>query len=359
MAHRSNHPIFSDFMESGGKLWYTREKPTQGDIAMCTAVTYKPKDHYFGRNLDLEFSYLETVTVTPRRFVFDFRKMGKLQNHYAMIGMAYISGSYPLYYDATNEKGLSMAGLNFPGNADYKPFCPGLDNVTPFELIPWLLGQCATVSEAEVLLGRMNLLNESFSPELPLSPLHWIISDRERSITLESVKDGLHIYENPVGVLTNNPPFGFHMLNLSRYMGLSCTDPADTFAGAGGVKLERFSRGMGALGLPGDASSPSRFVRAAFVKLNSVSGESEAESVSQFFHILRSVEMQRGCVRLDSGLNDITIYSSCCNTDRGIYYYTTYDSSTIRAVDMHREDLDGSELRTFPLIRDTVIQFQN
>ena len=181
---------------------------------MCTAISFSGKDNYFGRNLDLEYSYMETVTVTPRNFVFDFRKMGKLETHYAMIGMAYVAGGYPLYYDATNEKGLSIAGLNFPDHADYKPECPGRDNVAPFELIPWILGQCATVAEAEKLLERINLMNENFSPELPLSPLHWILSDRERSITLESVKEGIRIYDNPVGVLTNNPPVDYHLYNL-------------------------------------------------------------------------------------------------------------------------------------------------
>ena len=324
---------------------------------MCTAVTYKTKDHYFGRNLDLEYSYMETVTVTPRNYPFAFRKMRRMETHYAMIGMAYVADGYPLYYDATNEKGLSMAGLNFPENADYKPFQDGKDNVSPFELIPWILGRCATVAEARVLLQRINLLNEHFSPELPLSPLHWILSDRECSITLESVKSGIKIYDNPVGVLTNNPTFDYHMYNLSNFMGLSIADPVNSFAP--GLVLEPYSRGMGALGLPGDTSSASRFVKAAFVKLNSASGESEAESVSQFFHILKSVEMQRGCVLLRNGKLDLTIYSSCCNTDRGIYYYTTYDNSSITAVDMHRENLDGRELRSYPLQKNQVITFQN
>lgn len=327
---------------------------------MCTAVTYKTKDHYFGRNLDLEYSYKETVTVTPRNYVLNFRKMGKIESHYAMIGMAYIADGYPLYYDATNEKGLSAAGLNFPENADYKEYCDGKDNVAPFELIPWILSRCATVSDAEKLIGRINLLNENFSDELPLSHLHWIISDKERSVTLEPIKSGIKIYENPVGVLTNNPTFDYHLFNLNNYMSLTKGDPQNTFAGQGGdISLKTYSRGMGAIGLPGDASSMSRFVRAAFVKMNSFSADSEAESVSQFFHILKSVEMQRGCVLLNSGLYEITLYSSCCNTDRGIYYYTTYDNSRINAVDMHRENLQGCELIAYPLKKSQDIAYQN
>jgi len=327
---------------------------------MCTAITYKTKDHYFGRNLDLEFSYKETVTITPRNYVFPFRKMEKMESHFAMIGMAYIAENYPLYYDAINEKGLCAAGLHFPENADYKPYCEGKDNVTPFELIPFILGQCSSVAEAEILLKRINLLNENFSDALPLSPLHWIISDRERSITVESVKEGIKIYDNPVGVLTNNPTFDYHMFHLNDYMRLTNGEPENTFAGENSsLALKTYSRGMGALGLPGDASSMSRFVRAVFVKLNSVSGNTEAESVSQFFHILKAVEMQRGCVQASRGLYDITVYSCCCNTDRGIYYYSTYDNSRILAVDMHKEDLQGTTLAAYPLEKEQKIEYQN
>lgn len=324
---------------------------------MCTAVTYKTKDHYFGRNLDLECSLNEAVTITPRNCVLSFRSMGTIPRHYAMIGMGCSADGFPLYYDATNEKGLSIAGLNFPGNADYKPFSADRDNIASFELIPWILGQCASVSEAENLLSRLNLWDEPFHPRLPASPLHWIIADKERSITVESVKEGLKLYENPVGILTNNPTFDQQLCNLSQYMHLSGNDPVNTFAP--GLELKQYSRGMGAVGLPGDASSMSRFVRAAFVKLNSVSEASELESVSQFFHILRSVEMQRGCVRLAPEVYDITIYSSCCNTDRGIYYYTTYDNCRIHAVDLHRENLEEKELVIYPLNRDLAFLYQN
>ncbi|MGN0627959.1 MAG: choloylglycine hydrolase [Oscillospiraceae bacterium] len=324
---------------------------------MCTAATYKTKDHYFGRNLDLEYSYNESVTVTPRNFVLNFKKVPALEKHYAMIGMAAVMNSYPLYYEATNEKGLSMAGLNFPGNADYKPEAEGKDNVTPFEFIPWILGQCADVSEARVLLERINLVDICFSPELPLATLHWIISDREESITVESVKDGLKVYDNPVGILTNNPTFDYHMTNLCNYMSLSSEAPVNSFSDK--VKLETYSRGMGAMGLPGDLSSASRFVKAAFTKLNSLSGDSESASISQFFHILGSVAQQRGCVHMGEGKYEITIYSSCCNTDKGIYYYTTYENSQITGIDMHHENLDSALLISYPIITGQQIKMMN
>lgn len=326
---------------------------------MCTAVSVKHKDHYFGRNLDLEYSYDEMVTITPRNYFFKFRKMGKMKAHFAMIGMAYVVDDYPLYYDATNEKGLSIAALNFPQNADYKQFSEGKDNITPFELIPWILGQCVTVGEAEKRLMRINLLNENFSNELPLSPLHWIISDNERSITLESVKSGIKVYDNPVGVLTNNPTFDYQLFNLNNYMSLTNDVPHNTFDKNNDLKLEQYSRGMGAMGLPGDFSSMSRFVKATFVKMNSVSDENENEGVSQFFHILQSVAMPRGCVKVSDDNYAITIYSSCCNTDRGIYYYTTYSNNRINAVDMHKENLNGNALIAYPLKKDQSINYQN
>lgn len=323
---------------------------------MCTAISYKTKDHYFGRNLDLEYSYQETVTVTPRRFPFAFRHKGEIREHYALIGMATVAGGYPLYYDATNEKGLSMAGLNFPGNADYKDLAEGKDNVATFEFIPWILCQCESVDQARTLLGRMELVKTAFAPEFPASPLHWIIADRERSIVVESVKEGLKVYDDPVGVLTNNPTFDYHLLHLADYMNLTREEPVSRFCE--GMELAPYSRGMGGMGLPGDLSSASRFVKAAFTKMNSLAGETESESISQFFHILGSVAQQRGCVRVGKGF-EITIYSSCCNTDKGIYYYTTYENSQITGVDMHKEDLDGAALASYPLIQGQQILMQN
>ena len=324
---------------------------------MCTAATYTAKDHYFGRNLDLEFSYNETVTVTPRNYPFQFRKVKALESHYAMIGMAFVVDNYPLYYDATNEKGLSMAGLNFPENADYKQETEGKDNVTPFEFIPWILGQCSTIEEVKELLGRINLININFSEKLPLSPLHWMISDRNESITVESVKEGLKIYDNPVGILTNNPTFDIQMFNLNNYVNVTREVPENRFSNA--IALDIYSRGMGGIGIPGDLSSSSRFVKAVFTKLNSVSGTSESESISQFFHILGSVNQERGCVRLAEDTYEITIYSSCCNIDKGVYYYKTYENSQITGVDMHNENLDNQSLVSYPLIKEQQIKIQN
>lgn len=323
---------------------------------MCTAITYRTADHYFGRTLDLEYTYNECITVTPRNFVFSFRKAGVIQSHFAIIGMATVADGYPLYYEASNEYGLAMAGLNFPANARYFPEEDGKDNISPFELIPWILSQCKTICEARTLLEHINLCSIPFSESFPLSPLHWIIADRDGAITVESVSDGLRIYENPIGVLTNNPTFDYHMTHLTDFINVTAAPPENRF---GNVSLQPYSRGIGGIGLPGDLSSASRFVRAAFTKLNSVSGDSENESISQFFHILGAVAQQRGCVRMPDGSYEITVYTSCINTDKGIYYYTTYENNCISAIDLHKCNLDECKLICYPLMKEQHIVSQN
>ena len=324
---------------------------------MCTAVTYKTKDFYFGRTLDYEFSYGDEVVITPRNYPFHFREKGDLNEHYAIIGMAYVIEDYPLYYDAMNEKGLAIAGLNFVGNAYYNEKIDGKDNIAQFELIPWLLCQCSTVKEAKKLITQLNMVKEQFNENLPVAQLHWLISDSKETITLEIVKEGIKIYENHIGVLTNNPPFDMQMFELNKYMQLSNKPPKNNLAKE--LNLKQYSRGMGAIGLPGDLTSQSRFVRVAFTKMNSISGEGEKESVSQFFHILNSVDQQRGCCELEDGKYEITIYTSCCNTNKGIYYYTTYDNHQITAIDMYKANLDGNKIITYPLIKDEQIKMQN
>jgi len=323
---------------------------------MCTASNYITDNHYFGRNFDYEISYNERVTVTPRNYELKFRKIDDMKTHYAMIGIAAGIDEYPLYYDACNEKGLAIAGLNFAGNAVYREFEEDMINITPFELIPYLLGTCSSVSEARDALGKINLVNINFADELPLSPLHWMISDEVEAIVVEPLADGLKVYDNPVGVLTNNPPFDKQLFYLNNYRGLSNKNPENTF----GIDLDEYSRGMGAIGLPGDLSSASRFAKVAFTRANSYSDNDEASSVSQFFHILGSVEQQNGCTFIDDpDLYEYTIYTSCYNTNRAILYYRTYHNSQITAVDLNRENLDSSDLINYLLINEEQFNFIN
>ena len=314
---------------------------------MCTCMTYQGQDFYFGRNLDLECGFGEKVVITPRNYRFHFTNGEKREHHFAMIGMAFVMDHYPLYAEAVNEKGLGMAGLYFPGNAVYRQPQEGRINLAVYELIPYLLTVCACVKEAKELLEKINLTTQPFREDVPSAQLHFMISDASGSLTVEPERDGLKVYQNDPGVLTNNPPFPWHTVNLANYLHLTAGAPENQFAKA--LDLKAFGQGMGAVGLPGDASSPSRFVRAVFLKYNAGGTEEEMESVTQFFHILEQVSMVKGAVRTPEGKSDQTIYSCCVNADRGIYYYRTYENHQISAVAMHHEDLEQEELIFYEL----------
>lgn len=312
---------------------------------MCTALTYKTKNHYFGRNLDLERGYDEAVVITPRNFNLRFRHTTPKKSHFALIGTAAVVDGYPLYFEASNESGVSMAGLNFPKNAHYCGCVDNKINIASFELIPYILGTADSVDMAGKTLSEINIVNTNFGENLPTSPLHWIISDNEKSIVLECTTDGMALYNNPFGVLTNNPRFDYHLTNINNYMGL--------FEGAAENKLwpqnplDNYSLGLGALGLPGDFSSASRFVKTVFLKQKSICDGSDKESVNQFFHILDAVAMPKGCVMTPSGEYEYTRYSCCINTDTKVFYYKTYDNITVRKVDMLSVNLDSDNLYVY------------
>ena len=322
---------------------------------MCTAISYRSNRFYFGRTLDHDESYQEEVVVIPRHFPILY--LNTPTDHYSIIAMAHITNGYPLLYDGVNERGLAMAGLNFVSYSHYSFPRDDVRNVPAYALISCILGECSCVSEAKSLLTTICITNENYSEKLPSPHLHWIIADKNESITVESCVDGLHIHDNPLGVLTNNPPFEQQLLNLSNYMMLNEKPPVNNFPGA--PNLPVYSNGMGAIGLPGDFSSQSRFVRAAFFCGSSSREATESGCVTQFFHILGGVAQINGCCQLSNGKYEKTVYSSCCNCEEGIYYYTSYNNRQITAVHMHHCDLESNVLFRYPLILKQQIQNQN
>ena len=310
---------------------------------MCTAIRLKGQNTYFGRNLDLNASFGEQVVLTPRNYPFSFTDGERSDSHYAILGMATIAKGYPLYADAFNEKGLAMAGLNYPGNARYFERVEGRSNVSPFELIPYLLTKFSSVDEVRPFLEHLNLVDVPFAPQIPLAPLHWIIADKERSIVLESNSDGLRVYDDPYDVLTNNPSFPFHRENIKRYRMLSNQEGEGRLAE--GIDLKPFSVGFGSMFLPGDYTSPSRFVKACYLVHHAVfDEESDAEARRAFFRILDSVSFPKGSVLNPDGSFETTIYSSCMNLDRKTYCYKTESNASLTMVQMEDNPLDGREL---------------
>lgn len=308
---------------------------------MCTSVAMNIGDFYFGRNMDLEGSFGECVVMAPRHFPFPFRKMPEENCHYAMIGMAAVSSGYPLFADAMNEKGLCMAGLNFPGNAAYQQEEDKTQyGVTPFELIPWVLGTCATVGQAERLLSKTRLIAIPFSESVPLTPLHWHLADRERSIVIEPMADGLRLYENPTGALTNNPPFPYHLANLARYAHLNVSTPCGEWTADEGA----VSMGMGGVGLPGDYSSASRFVKVSFLKKHALSFGTKEEAIDTVFRILSAVAPPKGSVIGPNGLAHYTTYTGCMDTAKRFYYCQRQGALGTKRFEMCHEELEGDKL---------------
>lgn len=347
---------------------------------MCTSIAMKTNDFYFGRNMDLEFELNGSVVITPRNFPLVFRKTNPLKHHYAMLGMAVLSEGFPLYAEAVNEKGLCIAGLNFPDNAWYSPEeDPDKVNISPFELVHWILGNCSCINDVRQLVKNTHLVSIPFNEHLPLSPLHWHIADQGSSVVLENTRNGLSLFDNPVGVLTNNPGFEFQITNLCQFLNLTTNCPENCFSEKAQVKP--FGNGLGCIGLPGDFSPASRFVKAGFLTLNSICPADEQGSVAQFFHLLDSVAMPRGSVIVSSStyegaapkanqqagigqntqknMYEITTYSCCINASRGLYYYKTYSNNQLSAIDMNRENLNSCNLKIYPLIRCQQVAWQN
>lgn len=325
---------------------------------MCTSINYSPKDHYFGRNLDYEVSYGQKIVITPRNYQFNYRNLPAEKNHYAMIGVSVVAENYPLYCDAINEKGLGVAGLNFVGPCKYFPVDDSKKNIASFELIPYLLGNCQTISDVKKKMADANISDESFNPNLPASELHWLIADQSgKSIVLESTASGIHIYDDPVNVLTNNPVFPAQIQKLADFAAISPAQPKNSIVPD--VDLEMYSRGMGTRHLPGGMDSSSRFVKVAFTLAHAPKSDDETESVTNFFHILHSVEQAKGLDEIETGKFEYTMYSDCMNLDKGILYFTTYDNNQISAVNMNREDLNRSDLITYDLFKKQAINFEN
>lgn len=306
---------------------------------MCTAIF---DDGLFGRTLDLECSYGENVVITPRGYKFKYL-YEKDTGENSIIGVAHIENGVPLYYDGMNEMGLCMAGLNFPKYAVYLPHCEGKINIASFELIPYILKSCDTVSDAISVLKNINITNDFFSPTLSATPLHWMIADKSSAIVVESGANGLKIHKNPYGVMTNSPDFSYHKANLCNYMGISGETPENRICN---VDLEIYSRGLGGFGLPGDFSSASRFIRGVFLKNHTVKDDNK---INRMLHIMGNVSVPKGCVITDTGEAVYTVYTSIMDIKNCEYNFATYEGRQIKKISLFDYDLDSNDICKFTM----------
>lgn len=328
---------------------------------MCTGLTLKTNDgyHLFGRNMDLEYTFGQSIVLVPRNFKYEDKINNQTKNtKYAVLGMASLNGNHPLFAEALNEKGLACAGLNFPAASWSKEAIEGMDNVAPYDLILWITSSFETLDELRPHLDKLNLVGKAYDEKTPLPTLHWIVTDTSgKSLVIEKTKDGLKIFDNPVGVMTNAPSFDWHLKNLTQYTGLTTSRP-DTRKWSD-LELVTLGNGSGAFGLPGDSSSQSRFVKTAFLKSHVTIGDYENAGVIEFFNILSNVAMISGTVIDPHGRNEITQYTSCMCQEKGIYYYRTYKNSQINVIDMNKEDLSSDKLKVYTYNDEPSFNYEN
>lgn len=329
---------------------------------MCTALTMKSKDglHFFGRNMDIEYSFNQAPHLIPRNFKYiNVIDNKEYQTKYAILGMGMSMDNHPMLAEGFNEKGLGCSGLNFPGYAHYEQEAvEGKINMGSFDFMFYILANFETVEELKAVVNDINLIHRSFKEPLQVVPLHWIVTDvNGECIVIEKTIEGMKVYDNKIGVLTNSPTFDYQITNLNQYLGLSSKNPANTSWDK--LDLKPLGQGVGMLGIPGDYSPSSRFVKTAFTKAQITQNDDEISTVNAFFHTLDTVAMVSGSVVTPDNKDDITLYSSCMCQETGIYYYKTYYNNQINAIDMNKENLDATEMKVFKYHNDQAINYQN
>ncbi|RSX56010.1 choloylglycine hydrolase [Bifidobacterium dolichotidis] len=312
---------------------------------MCTGVSFvDPEGNlYFGRNLDWTVDYGEKVTYTPANYEFKTR-FGAPDQKRAILGMGITCEGLPLYFDCVNEDGLACGGLNFPGYAQYEEGpVDGKTNVAAYEFPLWITRNFTTVAEVKEALKDVAIVAVQIAPQFPVSMLHWFITDNKQSIVVEYMADGMHVYDNPVDVMTNQPTFAYHLENLRNYMNVKPEFPATVKWDK--MELTPWGSGTSMFGIPGDYSSPSRFVRAAYANAHYPAQEGEAANVNRLFKTLQNSAFILGGAEVSTGHYEYTIYSSCYSTRTKTYYYTTYENSAVRSHSVDEFDQNSDQIQ--------------
>ena len=317
---------------------------------MCTGLALETKDglHLFGRNMDIEYSFNQSIIFIPRNFKCVNKSNKKeLTTKYAVLGMGTIFDDYPTFADGMNEKGLGCAGLNFPVYVSYsKEDIEGKTNIPVYNFLLWVLANFSSVEEVKEALKNANIVDIPISENIPNTTLHWMISDiTGKSIVVEQTKEKLSVFDNNIGVLTNSPTFDWHVANLNQYVSMKYNQVPEFKLGD--QSLTALGQGTGLVGLPGDFTPASRFIRVAFLRDAMIKNDKDSIDLIEFFHILNNVAMVRGSTRTIEEKSDLTQYTSCMCLEKGIYYYNTYENNQINAIDMNKENLDGNEIKTY------------
>lgn len=325
-------------------------------VFACTGLQLKAKDGSFvnGRTVEFGINLNLSGLMVPRNFAFkgtlpDGSSGLSYTSKYAAIGGGMFDEN--AIADGINEKGLAIADFYFPGYAEYAKITPENKNkaLSPTEFSNWILTQFATVDEV-----KQGIKSVVIAPSIPkgwpaLPPFHYIIYDKTgKSIVIEPIKGQLKVHDNPIGVFTNSPTFDWHMTNLANYVNLSPINAPTKNIDS--LTLQQFGQGSGAHGLPGDFTSPSRFIRSAFFSSTAIPVDNAERAVFQAFHILNQFDIPMGSVRSKEGnsiISELTLATVVHDLQNLKFYFRTYDDQSIKMISLAAFDLNDKAIKRF------------
>ena len=322
----------------------------------CTGITLKSKDNSVitARTIEWAESVMNNLyVVVPRnQELQSLTPSGmdgvKFKSKHGYVGLAVEQKEFMV--EGINEKGLSAGLFYFPNYGKYQPYNEAKKDqcLADFQVVSYVLAECSTIDEVKEALGKVRIIN--IDPRS--STVHWRFTEPSgRQVVLEIVDEIMHFYENPLGVLTNSPGIEWHWTNLNNYINLEPGNaPEHKF---GPLEMKNFGHGSGLLGLPGDFTPPSRFVRAAFFQLTAAQQPTAEESVVQAFHLLNNFDIPTGTEvplgKASIALPSATQFTVASDTyNRKIYYRTMYNSN-IRCIDLKAIDFNRVKYHSKPL----------
>lgn len=311
---------------------------------MCTSITLKTNDrlNMLARTMDFAFILEPELIFIPRKHPLVFElNLPEQSVKYALMGIGQQQETFA-FTDGVNEAGLACATLYFPGYAQYsEAIISDKTNLASYEVVGWLLSNFSTIDEVKSAISQLNIVNTPAKLFGIVTPLHWIVTDKNgNTIVIEPMESGLVIHDNPLGIMSNSPDFNWHLTNIRNYIGIN-PFKIETLK-LNGLTFAPFGNGARTIGLPGDYTPPSRFIRALFGKEAINELENEDEGIKAAFHILASVDIPKGSVITDEGV-DYTQYTACMVCNTGTYYVKTYDNNQITRACLFDEDLDAKE----------------
>lgn len=331
----------------------------------CTGIRITPRDGsvIVARTLEFAADLQSNVVVIPRQKSLAGTAPGDKpglawKTKYGVVGAN--GFGVPVVVDGLNEKGLAVAIFYFPGYAQYQKIKAedAGKSLAPWELPAYLLGTCANVKQA-VAASRRVPVGEVVQKDMGIvPPCHYIVTDAARQcVVLEYVGGRLQVHANPLGVMSNSPTFDWHLTNLRNYVNLSVTNvpPVDI----AGIKLAGLGQGSGLLGLPGDFTPPSRFIRAVAFSQSAIPVATAHAGVLQAFHLLNQFDIPKGAARgTEHGkmVADYTLWTSVSDLTNLRYHFRTFNNSRIRMVDLKKVDLDAAEVKTISMAGEEAIE---